>query len=151
MRELEGNRGKRPIPVEMPTIGRPEPPVGLNEAQLGRWHDIVSSLPDELLSRADNQVLERMAVAWAAFRECVSVVNKSGLVVRGLHGELVRNPLLAVQRQATQEMQECGNLLGLSPLARARLATPEQESIDPLTVLLGPHGKAWGNEQIPAN
>ena len=71
-------------------------------------------------------------------------------MTRGQNGEVVKNPLLIVRRQATQEMQDCGNALGLSPLARTRLTAPEQEDTDPLTVLLGPHGKAWGDERIPA-
>jgi P27 family predicted phage terminase small subunit len=150
IRELEGNRGKRPIPAELPTVGRPEPPEGLNEAQLERWHDIVASLPDEFLSRADVQTLERMAIAWTAFRETTALINKSGMLVKGIHGEVVRNPAWAIRRQATQEMQDCGNALGLSPLARTRLTAPEAEDQDPLTVLLGPHGKAWGDERIPA-
>ena len=149
IRELEGNRSRTPIPREISPPGRPEPPIGLTEAQLERWHDIVGSLPVELLSRADNQVLERMAIAWTAFREVNAAINKSGLLVKGIHGEPVRNPLLSVRRQATQEMQDCGNLLGLSPLARTRLTAPDQEDTDPLALLLGPHGKAWGDERIP--
>jgi len=151
IRELEGNPGKRAIPSELVAIGQPEAPAHLTPEQLDRWQDIVSSLPVELLSRADHQVLERMAVAWATFRHTTILINQAGLLTRGQNGEPVRNPLLAVRKLATTEMDACGQLLGLSPLARTRLVAPEQESVDPLTVLLGPHGKAWGTEHIPAS
>ena len=138
IRLLEGNRSRTPIPQEIAPVGRPEPPLGLNEAQLERWHDIVSSLPDELLSRADNQVLERMAVAWATFRQTCELINQSGLLTRGQNGEPVRNPLLAVRKLAAMEMEVCGQALGLSPLAQTQLTAPDQEDADPLTLLLGP-------------
>ena len=151
IRELEGNPGKRPIPKnELPTIGYPEPPAHLTAEQLDRWQDIVGSLPVELMSRADVQVLERMAVAWAAFRQTTVLINQSGLLTRGRNGEAVFNPLMRVRNAATEEMQACGLQLGLSPLARTRITAPESEAVDPLTVLLGPHGKAWGDEHIPA-
>ena len=151
IRKLEGNPGKRPISEDMAAVGHPVVPTHLTPEQLDRWQDIVSSLPVELLTRADHQVLERMAVAWATFRQTTIAINQSGLLTRGQNGEPVRNPLLAVRKLATTEMDACGQLLGLSPLARTRLVAPEQESVDPLTVLLGPHGKAWGTEHIPAS
>lgn len=151
IRILEGNPGKRAIPKhEVPNIGQPEPPAHLTAEQLDRWQDIVGSLPVELLSRADVQALERMSVAWAAFRQASVLINQSGLLTRGQRGEPVYNPLLRVRAAAAEEMQQCGMQLGLSPLARTRLTAPDQEDTDPLTVLLGPHGKAWGDERIPA-
>jgi P27 family predicted phage terminase small subunit len=150
IRMMEGNPGKRPIPKEIEPIGRPEAPAHLTAEQRERWQDIVSSLPDELLSSADVQALERMSVAWAAFRQACVLINQSGLLTRGQHGEVVYNPLLRVRQTAATEMHVCGLLLGLSPLARTRLTAPDQEDTDPLTVLLGPHGKAWGDERIPA-
>ena len=151
VRELEGNRSRTAIPKEIEPIGYPEPPAHLSAEQLDRWNDIVSSLPIELLSRADVQCLERMAIAWATFRQTTILINQSGLLTRGQRGEAVYNPLMRVRSAATEEMQQCSMALGLSPLARTRLVAPESEEVDPLTVLLGPHGKAWGTEHIPAS
>ena len=150
IRMLEGNRSRTAIPREIATLGLPEPPAHLTAEQRERWQDIVGSLPVELLSRADNQVLERMAVAWATFRQTTDLINKAGLLTRGQNGEPVRNPLLAVRKLACMEMEACSHALGLSPLARTRLTAPDQEDTDPLSVLLGPHGKAWGDERFPA-
>lgn len=147
IRQLEGNRSRRAIPREIEPPGRPRCPERLNEAEKARWHDVVRSLPDGLLTLADEAVLERMAVAWAQFREACDGIRTSGLLVRGTLGNVVRNPLLIVRKQATEEMDACGGALGMSPLARTRItALPEAASEDPLALLLGPHGKAWSDE-----
>jgi P27 family predicted phage terminase small subunit len=139
---MEGNRSNSPIPKEIVAIGTPQPPAHLTAEQLERWHDIVGSLPSELLTSADVQCIERMAVAWATFRQTCTLINKAGLLTRGQNGEPVYNPLLRVRSASTEEMQQCGMLLGLSPLARTRLTGQEKEDADPLSVLLGPRGDA---------
>src|SRR5262245_43896772 len=137
IRALEGNRSKRPITRDLATKVIPQPPLHLTPVQRERWDDVVASLPDGLLSRADNAVLERMAIAWALFRETSAVINQSGLLTRGDHGVLVRNPLLIVRNGAAQEMHECGQALGLSPLARTRITNPDaDETVDPFDLLL---------------
>lgn len=147
IRQLEGNRSRRPIPREIEPEGRPRCPEHLTDEQKARWEDVVRSLPIGLLTRADEQVLERMAVAWAAFREACTLVRQSGLLVKGQFGNVVRNPLLIVRKQQAEEMEACGQALGLSPAARTRItALPEAPDDDPLAVLLGPHGKAWSDE-----
>lgn len=151
VRKLEGNPGKRPMRDELVGVGLPVPPEHLTAAQRERWDDIVRSLPDGLLSGADTQVLERMAVAWAAFRETSLVINQAGLITRGANGEPVRNPMLLIRNAAASEMAECAMALGLSPLARTRIAAPDSATADdPLSILLGPAGKAWGSEHIAA-
>lgn len=152
IRALEGNRGKRPLHQEVAGIGRPEPPDHLSGEQIARWNDVVQSLPEALLSRADTQVIERMAVAWQTFRSATMAINRAGLLTRGANNEAVRNPLLLVRQAAAQEMHECGQVLGLSPHARTRLTAGPEAGLedDPLALLLGPAGKAWGDERIPA-
>src|SRR5215471_7448711 len=136
IREIEGRRAHRPIPVEIQPRAKPEAPMHLTAEQRERWDEIVIALPDEFLTFADNQVMERMSIAWARFREATILINRSGLLTRGQKGEPNYNPLLRVQKIAAEEMHVCGLLLGLSPLARARLAAPEKVDEDPLTVLL---------------
>ena len=137
--EGKNTQTERPIPQEIAAIGHPEPPVGsLTEAQLEICDDVVGSLPVKLLTRADHQVLERMAVAWATFRLACELINQSGLLTRSQR---------TASRCAThcwrcaswrRGMEVCGQALGLSPLARTRLTAPDQEDTEPLTLLLGP-------------
>src|SRR6476661_8961607 len=107
IRRLEGNRGKRAIPDELITLGKPVPPAHLTAAQLERWTEIVTSLPEDLLTAADISTIERMAVAWAAFRETTLALQDRTLV-RGRDGDIVRNPFLIVRQQAAAEMHACG-------------------------------------------
>jgi P27 family predicted phage terminase small subunit len=152
IREAEGNPGKRPIPKnELRGVGRAVAPAHLTPEQADRWRDIVDALPVALLTRADTQVLERMAVAWAEFRNAQMLINQSGLITRGQNNEPVKNPLLTVRRHAAAEMQVCGIILGLSPVARTRLTTPlpEQTADDPLDILMGSHDTGSGNGRRP--
>jgi P27 family predicted phage terminase small subunit len=144
IRKLEGMRGHAPLPKDEPMpIGRPRAPNHLSPEAQARWLDIVESLPVELLTRADETTLERAAKAWAMYREAAVKLDASGLLVKGLHGDAVKNPLLAVLRQASQDLDRCSWALGLSPAARTRITTPEKASEDPLALLLGPEGNAW--------
>ena len=147
VRKIEGNRSRREIPREIEPEGRPRCPNLLNEAEKERWLDVVVSLPVALLTRADEQTLERMAIAWARFRETTEAIHKAGLLVRGSVGNVVRNPLLIVQAAASHEMRICGMELGLSPAARTRITALPEVDDDPLAILLGPEGKAWSDEQ----
>jgi P27 family predicted phage terminase small subunit len=139
IRALEGNRGHRPIPEnELTGVGDPTPPARLTAVQGERWQDIVASLPDGLLSRADVSVLERMAVAWTTYREADDRINKTDMLVPGRDGNTVKNPLLSIRKQAAEEMQVCAMMLGLSPYARTRLAQPaNNQDDDPMTQLMG--------------
>src|SRR5215207_11581301 len=105
VRRIEGNRSRREIPREIEAVGRPRCPDHLTQAEKARWLDVVVSLPVALLTRADEQSLERMAVAWARIRETTDAVHKAGLLVPGAVGNMVRNPLLMVQAAASHEMR----------------------------------------------
>src|SRR4051812_41970727 len=98
VKRREGNRSRVPIKDDLETFGRPQEPPHLTPAQLERWHAVVSALPPGLLTAADTQVVERLAVAWALFRETSEKIAATSLLVRGVDGNLVRNPLVVVQK-----------------------------------------------------
>jgi len=106
-------------------LGTPETPAHLTSVERERWDEIIGSLPMNLLTRADTSMLERMAIAWATFRETTARIHASDLVVQGREGAVVRNPLVVIRGQAAQEMQTCAMSLGLSPYARTKLTAPE--------------------------
>src|SRR5215203_3679223 len=141
VRQIEGNRSRREIPREIEPEGRPRCPDYLSEAEKIYWLTVVVSLPVQLLTRADEQSLERMAIAWARFRETTDAIHQAGLLVRGSVGNVVRNPLLIVQAAAAHEMRVCGMELGLSPAARTRITARREIDDDPLAILLGPEGR----------
>ena len=142
----EGNRrkvGQASIPDEPRGIGAPRVPAHLTADERRLWADIVGSLPVGLLSRADDFILERMAVATVRYREATRKIAATGILVSSPQGD-IRNPLLVVQNIAAKEMHAAGSELGLSPVARARLAAPTAGDDDPMALLLGMDGEnAW--------
>ena len=142
----EGNRmkvAKAQLKPDPRGIGRPQLPLHLTEVERRLWSDVVASLPIMLLSRADEAVLERMAVAWAEFREVQETIRKTGKLVQSPQGP-ARNPLLIVREKAAREMHLAGEVLGLSPVARARLTDIETAEDDPMELLLGMDGDPAG-------
>ncbi len=122
----EGNRsnvGLHRIYDEPQGLGHPRMPPGLNELAEEMWLDTVSSLPDGVLTRADEAALEAYAVNWSVFRQAREKLDKTGLLV--------------VMNNAVKAMMSTGSELGLTPAGRARLAHPEKWDSDPITLLLG--------------
>jgi P27 family predicted phage terminase small subunit len=149
VRELEGNRSRTPIPTEIVARGRPDCPTRLTEDERELWLSVVESLPFGLLTAADNNTLERMAVAWARWRKCQDDINKRGLFVRVYGSRALRqNPNLDVQKQAAMEMHRASSELGLSPVARTRLTADGKVDADPLELLLD--GRRDGAYYAPA-
>lgn len=144
LRELEGNRSKTPIPNSVSGLGRPVCNPNLSAEEQRLWYAIIDALPAVLLSQADEQVLERMAVAWARFWKCKEEIAEMGLLISTPEG-VRRNPLLMVEANSRDEMHRCGEVLGLSPVARTRITTIDPvTSADPTELLLGGIETGWG-------
>ncbi len=150
LRELEGNRSKTPIPNTVSGLGRPVCNPNLSADEQRYWYAICDALPAVLLSRADEQVLERMAIAWARFWTCKELITEHGMLVQTPEGKR-RNPLLMVERDARDEMHRCGEVLGLSPVARSRITTIDPAvTADPTELLLGGmETGAFGDNVVP--
>jgi P27 family predicted phage terminase small subunit len=150
LRELEGNRSKTPIPHIVAGLGRPVCNPGLSSDEQRYWYAICDALPAVLVSRADEQVLERMAIAWSRLWQCRELIAEQGLLINTVEGKR-RNPLLMVEANARDEMHRCGEVLGLSPVARTRITTIDPAGqIDPTEQLLGGmESGAWGENVVP--
>jgi P27 family predicted phage terminase small subunit len=150
LRELEGNRSKTPIPNTLSGLGRPVCSPALNADEQHYFYAICDALPAVLLSRADEQVLERMAIAWSRLWKCRELITEQGLLVNTPEGKR-RNPLLMVERDARDEMHRCGEVLGLSPVARSRITSVDPPtSADPTELLLGGiEGGMYGQNVVP--
>ena len=110
-------------------------PTGLTEEEVKIWWDTVNSLPDGLLTGADNSVLERFVRAYARYRRILAQIDFLGEMIKSPRGWKL-NPLVAVLEKTETEMHRTSNLLGLSPVSRARLAAPEKKIESPMSLLL---------------
>lgn len=140
VKQMEGNRSKvaqSVIVIDPPGKGRPKMPPDLSDLEQEMWVDVVASLPSGLLTNADNAVLERFVTAWARFRAARRLIAETGILVQTKMG-IQRNPALVVLNNASREMHMAGGEIGLSPVARARLASAEHPwDDDPMAQLLG--------------
>lgn len=135
----EGNRsklGEDKLKPDPQGKGKPNLPPDLAEDEIAMWHAVVASLPDGLLTSADDGILERYVVSWARFRNARILLRTMGMTITTERG-VVKNPLLTIIIQANKEMHAAGGELGLSPVARARLAALDLNEFDPMSMLLG--------------
>jgi P27 family predicted phage terminase small subunit len=127
LKVADGNRGKRRIDPDLNAHGKPECPDYFSADQRLRWQRLMAVLPNKLLAAADTAIVERFIVAWQRFRDCEIMIAKSGMLIQTPTGPK-RNPLLGIQLHCDRVMAGAGIELGLSPVARARLARPEHET-----------------------
>ena len=134
LKVLRGNPGKRRIyPEPMPVQGEapPEPPDFLSGYAREEWQRVVIELYRlRLLTVLDINVLAAYCQSYGRWRTAEEALAKmaekdattSGILIKGINGGLVQNPLLKAASQAVKSMVEYASEFGLSPLARGRIA-----------------------------
>lgn len=148
IREIEGNRSRRPIPKEPKAEGQPAMPDYLNDEQRQLWRALVAQLPKGLLAACDTAFLEAAAMSWWTFREARRQSNASGLLIRDKDGQPKPNPYLKIAKQAAADLNMFGASLGMSPAARARLVAIDDGAVDPMELLLGMDGGMYGELSV---
>jgi P27 family predicted phage terminase small subunit len=144
----EGNRSKVALSKLIPDPqgkGHPHMPPGLSTTEEEMFMDLMGSVPDGILSAADDGIIELYVSAWARLREARLQVAKVGLLVRSPTGP-VRNPLLVVINNAAREMRAAGAELGLSPVSRAKLTLSSKSGPDPMDWLIDGIGEFDEND-----
>jgi P27 family predicted phage terminase small subunit len=145
---LEGNPGKRRVPV-----GEPRPPIGpvpqapefLASEARAEWDRVSPQLYHMgLLSEADVAPLAAYCQAYArwllAERVIATMAEKDqltgGLMVKTTNGNAIQNPLVGTSNKAASDMVRFASEFGLTPVARARLAlnavVPQKSKFDGL-------------------
>lgn len=123
LRLLEGARRSdvnRNEPV--PRSGRIDAPAELSDDVRVIFEYVVDELEHmKIASPADRDSIVCYAEAVDKHRKASAVLAKSPVLIRGLHGGMVRNPALAVQRDAANTIRQFAQEFGLTPSARARI------------------------------
>jgi len=127
-----GERGPLPVPYarrrhkrrtsgRVATVARPPIPRSLPAEARAEWRRVVPALEEiGVLAKIDRGVLIRYCTAWADWVELEGLLRKSGKLIRGQKGNLVRNPLLLIRSDVETTLSDLGKQLGLSPVARLR-------------------------------
>jgi len=123
LRLVEGARVDRvnqnePIPGAMP----PEAPENIAPEVRVIWDYTVGELEQMgIASSADRDSLICYCEAVVAHRKASALLAKSDVLILGIHGKPVRNPALAVQRDAAGVIRAFAQEFGLTPSGRTRI------------------------------
>lgn len=116
----------------IPRDAKMEPPESLSDEQRAIFEWVARELEFMKIAAAvDRDALAVYAVAVDQHRKASAVLAQSALLVRRKSsGDLVRNPLLIVQRDAAMQIRAFAQEFGLTPSARARIDNTEQGTDD---------------------
>ncbi|MDP9236367.1 MAG: phage terminase small subunit P27 family [Chloroflexota bacterium] len=113
-------------------VARPPMPRTLPEEGKAEWRRVVPELESiRLLATIDRGVLIRYCQAWSDWCEFARLLEKSGKLIRGQKGNLVRNPVWMMKRDAEQAIADLARQLGLTPAARLRSGVRHERPPDP--------------------
>lgn len=130
LRLLQGARDRdvnRNEPVAR--TGKIDPPEGMSPEAKRIFHWAVRELEHMgIASPADRDSIACYAEAVEKHRQASTLLARSPVLVKGMHGNLVRNPALIVQRDAAQQIRQFAQEFGLTPSARARIDNRADEA-----------------------
>jgi P27 family predicted phage terminase small subunit len=123
---VRNNPGRRPLNRHEPSAPRDEPecPAHLTEAAREHWVKITAILRRMgILSSADGDVIALYCAAHSRWVLAERRMAELGVVMKApKSGVIMQSIFLAIANRAMAQMKELGDILGLSPQARARLA-----------------------------
>lgn len=127
LRLLDGDRKDRINTNEpMPRSGLPQCPDEVSDEVRLVWDYTVRELATMGIAfRADRDALLCYCEAVVTHRRACAVLAKSSILVKGLHGNMVRNPALQIQRDGAAVIRAFAQEFGLTPSARSTIRAQE--------------------------
>lgn len=144
-REVEGNPGHRPIPVELDFSAAGEigkPPTWLDKDAKKEYRRITAALADlDMLRSTDVGVLASYSVAYSRWIAAETKIAAEGTVIKvtGSTGQekFIKHPALLVSSESQKQMLRAGSLLGLNPVDRSKISASPKQLANPFATLLG--------------
>lgn len=132
LRIIEGDRADRiPESEPAPRPQLPECPDDVSDQVREVWDYTVAELDAMGLAfAADRDSLRAYCEAVISHRKACQVLAKSPVLVKGMHGNMVRNPALQVQRDGANIIRAFAQEFGLTPSARTRITDNESQAAD---------------------
>lgn len=133
---MTGNPSKRPLNKNevraKSLIGKPAHITG---ALAEEWDRVIGAMEPGFFTEADVPVLSIYCEALAMRRTALAIVGRTkeeggGMVVEGSAGQDVAHPMIAVASKQAEIILKAADKLGMSPAARTRLASPNDEEED---------------------
>lgn len=102
----------------------PEPPDDMADDVRKVWDYTIGELEVmKIATAADRDALRAYCEAVITHRKASAILAKSPVLIKGLHGGMVRNPAVAVQRDAANSVRVFAQEFGLTPSGRTRIQT----------------------------
>lgn len=123
LRLLKGDRKDRINTREpMAPSAPPEAPEGIADDVREIWDYNVRELTAMgIASSADRDALLVLCEAIASHRKACAILKRSGVLIKGADGRLIRNPALVVQRDSGHTIRALCQLFGLTPSGRSTI------------------------------
>lgn len=125
-------RGRKPQPkqsaIRATTGGFPKPPKGLTKPALAEWKRIKAAMGNQLIGNLDATVLQTHCEDVATYNKATTKIAEEGEIVLSSKGHPLENPWLWIQARAKQGLLKSAAELGLTPVARTRVAAQESEA-----------------------
>jgi P27 family predicted phage terminase small subunit len=145
LKVLEGNPGKRPLPVNEP---KPVPiappcPAHLDSRAKKEWKRIAPELEQlGLLTRIDMAALAAYCQSYGWWAEAGAQIKKHGMLVKNQKGFPVVTPYVAIACKFLEQMKSYLIEFGLAPSSRSKIEVkPPAEDEDPMEKLLRKAGR----------
>jgi P27 family predicted phage terminase small subunit len=120
LRVLEGNRGKRPLRREPIATGTPPPPAWLKGEARRLWMRTVPELQRMgLIGKVDEIGMVLLCQNWSRWKDVELELDEPGLDSEAT-GRLRRD-----SSRLSKDLWKALSEFGMSPVARARVATPQ--------------------------
>lgn len=141
---LEGNPGKRPLPVDEPQCAfLPSKPssIGADALASAEWDRILHVSPVTLYTAMDETLIGNYCLAWSMLVKAQKDIDENGvnIIINKIHpetGEIVVvdsrvNPAVRIWKAASETMVKLADRLGFTPSARANLKLNTSSPADP--------------------
>lgn len=129
VKRAEGNPGKRRVGREAAAAskGLPSCPAHLSPAAKAEWRRVAGQLPAGLVGQLDRAALAAYCQHYGRWVAAEKQLASEGDLVVSPNGHLVQSPWLAIAAKSAERMLKVAAELGLTPVARTRLAVPDGE------------------------
>lgn len=100
-----------------------DPPAWMDAGDAALWEEVIEELDAMgIIRQVDLYIVAAFVRAYRTFEKATLLIQRTDVIIKGQKGNLVRNPAVAVQRDAMNMVRLMGRELGMSPAARTMMA-----------------------------
>lgn len=106
------------------------PPDRLNAREKEIWQLVSRELPPGVLAVVDQYIMAAFCVAVALHEAASEKLKSSPMIIQSKNGQVMQSPYFGIVNRQASMIKTLGAELGLSPLARTRVTTGDNDPED---------------------